>query len=88
MGFDGTSESPRRSSVSKSRPGSEHGGSPRKASGSASPSPSGPSQGASRGQNEQKPLTPAEILGKRVDLPAEAYYKVSGPERLLLFFKG
>lgn len=77
MNLDGTSDSPQ-GSKSGSRRGSEAGGSPRKASGSTKPTPFKASEGLDPARDYNKPeLTPAEIIGKRVDLPIDAYRTVS-----------
>lgn len=68
-----------------SQVGSQAGGSPSKgssggqASGSAKETPFGPSLGYDPARDPDKPkkMTPAEIVGKRVDLPPEAYLTVS-----------
>ena len=79
VGFDGTSESPRgshRGSQPGSRTGSVTGGSPSRSS-TTRPNPFPPSLGFDPGRDpDKRELTEAQIIGKNVDLPPEAYYTV------------
>ena len=81
------SQSPRgsrRGSQSGSRPGSEAGGSPRRSPTTAKPNPFGASLGYDPARDpNKKEMTEAEIIGKRVDLPPDAYHTVSTPMNLL-----
>ncbi|RYO84000.1 hypothetical protein DL766_001866 [Monosporascus sp. MC13-8B] len=80
MNLDGASDSPpgsRRGSQSGSRPGSNNGGSPPRRApgqGSGQPNPFGPGIGFDPARDPNKRLmTEADFIGKRVDLPPEAY---------------
>ncbi|KAI8626209.1 Piwi domain-containing protein [Xylariaceae sp. FL1651] len=97
MSFDGTSDRPRGSTAGSHRgsaPGSQAGshsasqaGSPPRQSRGAPSTASGPT-GSSKVEplgydpgRDKKPLTPADLIGKRVDLPADAYLPINASTR-------
>lgn len=82
MNLDGASDRPRgsaagshRGSVSGSRPGSQAGSPPRPSSHRSSTPASGKANVDPA--RDKKPLRPVDVVGKRVDLPADAYLEVS-----------
>lgn len=95
MNMDGSSDRPG-SSQDRSRPGStvtsSQQGDPRSRAGSASgqgnPGPFHRGMGfdPAKPRNQQQPMTPQDLIGKRVDLPPEAFKKVSQVASIVIMF--